>query len=152
MFKGSYLFQTIILAIHVSFRGCTSWLWLPLRFNISSKTNWCLEDEISFWDGPVSGDMLVFGGVLVIASPIAGSLFSVHIGERHWRLLQVNIPSHSRQGWVLHPRWWSPKFLPSICTLLRCLKMFSVHLDTHIFLAKTPGVMSLPPLTSLSLS
>ena len=35
MFKGSYLFQTIILGIHVSFRGCNLKMMMISKFRIS---------------------------------------------------------------------------------------------------------------------
>ena len=34
----------------------------PLKTNMSPE-NWWLEDVISNWNGPFSGDMLIFGGV-----------------------------------------------------------------------------------------
>ena len=34
----------------------------PLKTNMSPE-NWWLEDDMSFWDGPFLGDILIFGGV-----------------------------------------------------------------------------------------
>ena len=55
MFKGTYLFQPIILGIHVSFRGCIRWVWPPPRMPV--------VNEGVAWDPPIKNVIILVGTV-----------------------------------------------------------------------------------------